>query len=122
MPPFGWTSADNPEGPGRVLVPVEEEQEALRAAAQVLIKDGLKPTARYLNSRGLKPCRAKSFTRQTLLHTFTSEASSSIFTPVERVQIKEALTPKEERLGTAQLPSEDSPGSALAPRPRPHGG
>jgi hypothetical protein len=39
----------HPNGQGRVLVPVEEEQEALRAAAQVLIKDGLKSAAKYLN-------------------------------------------------------------------------
>jgi site-specific DNA recombinase len=97
VPPFGWTSAGNPDGPGRVLVPVEEEQEALRAAAKVLISDGLKPAARYLNSTGLKPRRAQAFTRQTLMQTFQSEASKSIFTPVERVQIKEALKPKEER-------------------------
>jgi site-specific DNA recombinase len=95
--PFGWTSGPNPDGPGRVLVPVEEEQEALRAAAQVLIKDGLKPAARYLNSTGLKPRRAQAFTRQTLMQTFVTEASNTIFSPVERVQIREALKPKEER-------------------------
>jgi hypothetical protein len=95
--PFGWASGPNPDGPGRVLVAVEEEQEALRAAAQVLIKDGLKPAARYLNSTGLKPRRAQAFTRQTLMQTFVTEASNTIFTPVERVQIREALKPKEER-------------------------
>jgi DNA invertase Pin-like site-specific DNA recombinase len=95
--PFGWQSAANPDGPGRVLVAVVEEQDALRAAAEVLIRDGLKPAAKYLNQTGLKPRRAQAFTRQTLLQTFTSEASAEIFTPVERVQIKEALTPKEER-------------------------
>lgn len=97
VPPFGWTSIDNPDGPGRILAPVEEEQEALRAAAQVLLKDGLKAAARYLNQTGLKPRRAKAFTRQTLQQTFTSDASNTIFTPVERVQIREALRPKEER-------------------------
>ena len=96
--PFGWESVPNPDGPGRVLAPIEEEQQALRAAAEVLISDGLKAAAKYLNQQtGLKPRRAQAFTRQTLLQTFTSEASSAIFTPVERVRIKEALTPKVER-------------------------
>ena len=96
-PPFGWTSVDNPNGNGRVLAPVEEEQEALRGAAKVLIKDGLKASAKYMNQTGLTPRRAKAFTRQTMMQTLTSEASSEIFTPVERVRIKEALKPKEER-------------------------
>ena len=95
--PFGWQSVPNPDGPGRVLAPVEEEQVALRAAAEVLIKDGLKSAAKYLNQTGLKPRRAKAFTRQTVMQTLTSDASSTIFTPVERVRIKEALQPKEER-------------------------
>jgi site-specific DNA recombinase len=109
--PFGWASAPNPlldekgKPRGRVLVAVEEEQEALRAAAQVLIKDGLKAASRFLNSTGLKPRRAQSFTRQTLMQTFTSEASSQIFTPVERVQIKEALKPKEERKYHGRAPT-----------------
>jgi site-specific DNA recombinase len=98
VPPFGWRSVPKPDGPGRVLAPVEEEQEALRAAAKVLIKDGLKAAAKYLNQQtDLKPRRAKAFTRQTLMQTLSSEASSQIFTAVERVQIKEALKPKEER-------------------------
>ena len=97
VPPFGWTSVDNPNGNGRVLAPVEEEQEALRGAAQVLIKDGLKASAKYMNQTGLTPRRAKAFTRQTMMQTLTSEASSEIFTPVERVRIREALKPKEER-------------------------
>jgi DNA invertase Pin-like site-specific DNA recombinase len=104
VPPFGWTSVPNPvvddkgNPIGRVLAPVEEEQEALRAAADVLVKDGLKAAAKYLNQQtNLKPRRAKAFTRQTLMQTFVTEASDKIFTPVERVQIREALKPKEER-------------------------
>jgi hypothetical protein len=58
---------------------------------------GLKSAAKYLNQTGLKPRRAKAFTRQTVMQTLTSDASSTIFTPVERVRIKEALQPKEER-------------------------
>jgi DNA invertase Pin-like site-specific DNA recombinase len=95
--PFGWQSVPNPDGPGRVLAPVEEEQVALRGAAEVLIKDGLKSAAKYLNQTGLKPRRAKAFTRQTVMQTLTSEASFTIFEPVDRVRIKEALQPKEER-------------------------
>jgi site-specific DNA recombinase len=57
----------------------------------------LKSAAKYLNQTGLKPRRAKAFTRQTVMQTLTSEASFTIFEPVDRVRIKEALQPKEER-------------------------
>jgi site-specific DNA recombinase len=105
-PPVGFTSVDNPDGGGRILVEDVREITPLKEAARILTVDGLKPATRWMNLHsGIRPRRAADWTRQSLQGALTSEAAQTIFTASERQLIKEALAPKAEKVYRGRAPT-----------------
>jgi DNA invertase Pin-like site-specific DNA recombinase len=75
-PPFGYRAMENPDGPGWVLDIAQGEAEAVREAAEALLKtppDPLTRVVRRLNHQGVKPRRAARWTRVTLRKVLTGD-------------------------------------------------
>ncbi|MEU3285557.1 recombinase family protein [Streptomyces longwoodensis] len=75
-PPFGYRAVENPDGPGWTLAVEPEEAAAVREAAEALLKtppDPLTRVVRRLNHQGVKPRRAKGWSRVTLRKVLTGE-------------------------------------------------
>lgn len=75
-PPFGYKAVPNPDGPGWALDIEPEEAAAIRDAAEALLKtppDPLTRVVRRMNHAGIKPRRAKAWTRVTLKRVLTGD-------------------------------------------------
>lgn len=73
--PYGYASAPNPDGPGRVLTIEPSEAAVIREATEaVLSGDTLGRVVRRLNHAGAKPRRAKAWSRQALGQILTGDA------------------------------------------------
>lgn len=95
-PPYGFRVVENPDGPGKVLVPNAVEEAALRAVAEKLWSgEPLVAVVRWLNREGPRPRRAAAWSRVTVRQALTSEAASEfLFGPAERRLLVTALAPK----------------------------
>lgn len=93
--PTAFRAAPNPEGPGKVLVPVPSEVAILREAAAILTARGLRAATRFLEASTLRPSRVEHWQRMTVRQALTSDAAKAlIFSPAERADIRQALEPK----------------------------
>lgn len=73
--PFGYRTADNPDGPGKVLaIAPDEAQAILEAADQVLAGDPLGRVVRRWNHAQVKPRRAERWTRVTVRQVLCGDA------------------------------------------------
>lgn len=75
-PPFGYKAIQNPDGPGWTLTVEPSEAKIIRDAAESLLKDPPDPLTRVvrrLNYQGVKPRRAKAWTRVTLRKALTGD-------------------------------------------------
>src|SRR5690606_2731053 len=75
-PPFGYQAVPNPDGPGWALAIEPTEAAELREAAEALLKDPPDPLTRVvrrLNHKGVKPRRAKAWSRVTLRKALTGD-------------------------------------------------
>ncbi|WP_225826124.1 recombinase family protein [Streptomyces naphthomycinicus] len=75
-PPFGYRAVPNPDGPGWVLDIEPTEAKVIREAAEALLKsppDPLTRVVRRLNHQGVKPRRAKAWSRVTLRRILTGD-------------------------------------------------
>lgn len=76
--PFGYDVADNPDGPGKVLVVNRAEAAVLRDAADAILRpdnpDNPSRVSRRLNHMGVKPRRAKQWARGTVVKVLTGDA------------------------------------------------
>lgn len=76
--PFGYDAVPNPDGPGKVLVVNQAEALAVREAANALLRvddpDNPSRVSRRMNHQGIKPRRAKQWSRKTLGQVLTSDA------------------------------------------------
>jgi site-specific DNA recombinase len=73
---YGYKAADNPDGPGKILVVNQEEAAVIRAIADAVLgpeSDSLALVARRLNHAGIKPRRAARWSRNTLAQLVTSD-------------------------------------------------
>ncbi|MFF8473897.1 recombinase family protein [Streptomyces sp. NPDC015414] len=76
-PPFGYRAVPNPEGAGWVLEIEPDEAQAIRTAAEALLKpepDPFTRVVRRLNHQGVRARRAKQWTRVTLRRVLTGDA------------------------------------------------
>ncbi|WP_329544707.1 recombinase family protein [Streptomyces sp. NBC_01356] len=75
-PPFGYQAIENPDGAGWVLDIASTEAEAIREAAEALLKtppDPLTRVVRRMNHQGVQPRRAKQWSRLTLQKVLTGD-------------------------------------------------
>ncbi|WP_327169075.1 recombinase family protein [Streptomyces subrutilus] len=115
-PPFGYQAVDNPDGPGKSLAVEPTEAKAIQEAAnRVLAGDPLTLVCRALNHQGVKPRRAREWSRVTLAKVLCGDAAlgrvtingellrdedgeimapyGAILTPEQSVAIRAALKP-----------------------------
>jgi DNA invertase Pin-like site-specific DNA recombinase len=75
-PPFGYKAIPKPDGAGWTLDIEPQEAEAIREAAEALLKtppDPLTRVVRRMNHQGVKPRRAKAWSRVTLRRVLTGD-------------------------------------------------
>ncbi|MET7855702.1 recombinase family protein [Streptomyces sp. NPDC005318] len=76
-PPFGYKAIENPDGPGWALTIEPTEAHHVKEAAEALLKaepDPLNRIVRRLNHAGVKPRRAREWSRVTLAKVLTGDA------------------------------------------------
>ncbi|MFE5516490.1 recombinase family protein [Streptomyces virginiae] len=74
-PPFGYRVVENPDGPGKSLDVEPLEAKAIQEAAnRVLAGDPLTLVCRALNHEGVKPRRAREWSRVTLTKVLCGDA------------------------------------------------
>lgn len=72
--PFGYEAADNPNGPGRVLVINPDEASVIReAASRLLAGESAYAVTRFLNDSGFMPRKAKHWSVNTAIGVLTGE-------------------------------------------------
>lgn len=74
-PPYGYQSVPNPDGPGMVLDMEPAEAAVVREAAEAILSgDNATLVARRMNHAGVKPRRAKQWSRKVLIDVLTGDA------------------------------------------------
>ncbi|SFF53004.1 Recombinase zinc beta ribbon domain-containing protein [Blastococcus tunisiensis] len=73
--PYGYRTAANPDGPGRVLVPDPDESAVVRQLVATVLDGGsLYAAAQDLNARGIRPRRAKEWSIQSVRQLLVGDA------------------------------------------------